>query len=63
MASLIILPIVFAILLLYGVPVSFSIGVATVLTLIVTPAALQLVANGSAWRQRRRERRLKAAMA
>lgn len=41
----------------------FGLSFATVLTLIVTPAALQLVANGSAWRQRRRERRLKAAMA
>lgn len=35
----------------------FGLSFATVLTLIVTPAALQLVANVSEWRQRRRERR------
>ncbi len=35
----------------------FGLSFATVLTLIVTPAALQLVANVSAWRQRWRERR------
>ena len=41
----------------------FGLSFATVLTLIVTPAALQLVANVSAWRQRRRERRLTVATA
>lgn len=47
MASLIILPIVFALLLLYGVPVSFSIGVATVLTLMTfmpDPTMVMIVA-------------------
>lgn len=47
MASLIILPIAFAILLLYGVPVSFSIGVATVLTLMTfmpDPTMVMIVA-------------------
>jgi multidrug efflux pump len=29
----------------------FGLGFATVLTLIVTPAALMLIANGAAWRQ------------
>jgi multidrug efflux pump len=45
----------------------FGLSFATVLTLIVTPAALQLVANVSAWRQlwreRRRARRARAATA
>ena len=36
----------------------FGLTFATVLTLIVTPAALQLVANLSAWRQRRRAKRV-----
>lgn len=36
----------------------FGLTFATILTLIVTPASLQFVANISAWRQRRRERRL-----
>jgi multidrug efflux pump len=35
----------------------FGLGFATVLTLIVTPAALMAIANLAAWRQRRRERR------
>lgn len=41
----------------------FGLTFATVLTLIVTPAALQLVANASEWRARRRARRLQAATA
>ncbi|MCZ8184413.1 MAG: efflux RND transporter permease subunit [Beijerinckiaceae bacterium] len=41
----------------------FGLSFATVLTLIVTPAALQLVANGAAWRERRRARRLAPAAA
>lgn len=36
----------------------FGLTFATILTLIVTPAALQLVANLSAWRKARREARL-----
>jgi len=36
----------------------FGLGFATILTLIVTPASLMALANLSAWRQRRRERRL-----
>lgn len=36
----------------------FGLGFATVLTLIVTPAALMAIANLAAWRQRRRVRRL-----
>jgi multidrug efflux pump len=36
----------------------FGLGFATILTLIVTPASLMAIANFSAWRQRRRERRL-----
>ena len=35
----------------------FGLGFATVLTLIVTPAALMAIANGAAWRERRRARR------
>jgi multidrug efflux pump len=35
----------------------FGLGFATVLTLIVTPAALMAIANVAAWRVRRRERR------
>jgi multidrug efflux pump len=35
----------------------FGLGFATVLTLIVTPAALMMVANVAAWRARRREAR------
>jgi multidrug efflux pump len=36
----------------------FGLGFATILTLIVTPASLMALANLSAWRQRRRERRM-----
>jgi multidrug efflux pump len=39
----------------------FGLTFATILTLIVTPAALQFVANISAWRQRRRDKRLTSA--
>jgi multidrug efflux pump len=35
----------------------FGLGFATVLTLVVTPAALMAIANVAAWRERRRERR------
>jgi multidrug efflux pump len=35
----------------------FGLGFATVLTLVVTPAALMLIANFATWRQRRREHR------
>src|SRR4051795_5732639 len=35
----------------------FGLGFATVLTLVVTPAALMAIANFSDWRVRRRERR------
>ena len=35
----------------------FGLGFATVLTLIVTPAALMAIANVAAWRDRRRQRR------
>ncbi|MYZ50118.1 efflux RND transporter permease subunit, partial [Propylenella binzhouense] len=35
----------------------FGLGFATVLTLVVTPAALMAMANFAAWRMRRRERR------
>lgn len=35
----------------------FGLGFATILTLIVTPAALMAIANLSSWRERRRERR------
>ena len=35
----------------------FGLGFATVLTLIVTPAALMAIANLAAWRERRRQRR------
>jgi multidrug efflux pump len=35
----------------------FGLGFATVLTLIVTPAALMAIANLAAWRDRRKERR------
>jgi multidrug efflux pump len=35
----------------------FGLGFATVLTLVVTPAALMLIANFAAWRQRRRDHR------
>ncbi len=38
----------------------FGLGFATVLTLIVTPAALMAIANVAAWRERRRERRDRA---
>ena len=38
----------------------FGLGFATVLTLIVTPAALMGIANMAAWRDRRRERRAAA---
>jgi multidrug efflux pump len=41
----------------------FGLSFATVLTLIVTPASLQLVANVAAWRERRRARRLVPAPA
>lgn len=36
----------------------FGLGFATILTLIVTPAALMVIANMAAWRDRRREARL-----
>jgi multidrug efflux pump len=36
----------------------FGLGFATILTLIVTPAALMAIANMAAWRERRRARRL-----
>src|SRR5436853_6210665 len=36
----------------------FGLGFATVLTLVVTPAALMAIANLAAWRERRRARRL-----
>ncbi|MBU0725484.1 MAG: efflux RND transporter permease subunit [Alphaproteobacteria bacterium] len=39
----------------------FGLAFATVLTLLITPAALKLRANVADWRQRRRERRLDAA--
>jgi multidrug efflux pump len=35
----------------------FGLGFATILTLIVTPAALMAIANLAAWRERRRQRR------
>ena len=35
----------------------FGLGFATVLTLVVTPAALMAIANLAAWRERRRARR------
>jgi multidrug efflux pump len=35
----------------------FGLGFATVLTLVVTPAALMAIANVAAWWQRRRDRR------
>ncbi len=35
----------------------FGLGFATILTLVVTPAALMSLAKSSAWRERRRERR------
>jgi multidrug efflux pump len=35
----------------------FGLGFATMLTLVVTPAALMALAKLSAWRQRRKERR------
>ena len=35
----------------------FGLGFATILTLIVTPAALMAIANVAAWRERRRQRR------
>jgi multidrug efflux pump len=35
----------------------FGLGFATILTLIVTPAALMAIANLAAWRDRRREQR------
>ena len=35
----------------------FGLGFATVLTLIVTPAALMAIANGATWRERRRQSR------
>ena len=35
----------------------FGLGFATMLTLIVTPAALMAIANLAAWRDRRRQRR------
>jgi len=35
----------------------FGLGFATVLTLVVTPAALMAIANVAAWRVRRRERK------
>jgi multidrug efflux pump len=41
----------------------FGLGFATVLTLIVTPAALMGIANLAAWRDRRRERRTAARAA
>ena len=39
----------------------FGLGFATVLTLIVTPAALMAIANVAAWRERRRARRAERA--
>jgi multidrug efflux pump len=36
----------------------FGLGFATILTLVVTPAALMAIANMAAWRERRRARRL-----
>jgi multidrug efflux pump len=36
----------------------FGLGFATILTLVVTPAALMAIANLAAWRERRRARRL-----
>ena len=39
----------------------FGLGFATVLTLIVTPAALMAIANLAAWRERRKARRASAA--
>jgi multidrug efflux pump len=36
----------------------FGLGFATILTLVVTPAALMAIANIAAWRERRRARRL-----
>jgi multidrug efflux pump len=36
----------------------FGLGFATILTLIVTPAALMAIANLAAWRDRRREQRV-----
>jgi multidrug efflux pump len=39
----------------------FGLSFATILTLIVTPAALMGIANMAAWRDRRRERRMAAA--
>ena len=41
----------------------FGLGFATVLTLIVTPAALMAIANFAAWRERRRARRARAQRA
>lgn len=41
----------------------FGLGFATVLTLIVTPAALMALANLAAWRARRKERRMERKMA
>ena len=35
----------------------FGLGFATILTLVVTPAALMAIANLSAWRERRKARR------
>ena len=40
-----------------SVAIVFGLGFATVLTLVVTPAMLMALANLSAWRKRRRERR------
>ena len=40
----------------------FGLGFATVLTLIVTPAALMAIANVAAWRERRRERGTRARL-
>jgi multidrug efflux pump len=39
----------------------FGLGFSTVLTLVVTPAALLFKANVAAWRRRRRARHLKPA--
>jgi multidrug efflux pump len=41
----------------------FGLGFATILTLVVTPAALMLIANMAAWRVRRRERRAERRVA
>ncbi len=41
----------------------FGLGFATVLTLIVTPAALMAIANIAAWRERRRQRRAERRLA